>query len=284
MSELPAGPGWYEDEHDPLLLRYFDGVVWTSNTTPRRSPTAEASTIGRATPGVIPGRAGNPGAWAQPGQQQGQRGQGQYPGGGMPPGGYGAYGQGYGTQQGAVLPDGAVLAEWWRRLIGRILDFIVTAVITLVIAWPWVSQALSTTSDFFAQTLRAAENGGAAPSQAAFAEQFYKVVLPITLINIAVSLVYETAFLTTRGATPGKMVTGTLVRLVEGPGRLSVATALRRQIISVCTSLMGLVPLLSIFGSGLSLVDPAWMLWDSKRQCLHDKLADTVVILRNPQS
>ena len=68
MSELPAGPGWYEDEHDPLLLRYFDGVVWTSHTTPRRSPTADASTIGRATPGVIPGRAGNPGAWAQPGQ------------------------------------------------------------------------------------------------------------------------------------------------------------------------------------------------------------------------
>jgi uncharacterized RDD family membrane protein YckC len=284
MSELPAGPGWYEDEHDPSLLRYFDGVVWTSNTTPRRSPSADASTIGRATPGVIPGRAGNPGAWAQSGQQQGRQGQGQYPGGGMPPAGYGAYGQAYATQQGALLPDGAVLAEWWRRLIGRILDIIVTSVITLIIAWPWVSQALSTTSDFFAQSLQAAENGGTAPSQTAFAEEFFKVVLPITLINIVVSLIYETAFLTTRGATPGKMVMGTLVRRVEGPGRLSVVTVLRRQIIAVCTSLMSLVPLLSLFGTGLSILDPAWLLWDAKRQCLHDKLADTVVILRNPRT
>ena len=56
MSELPAGPGWYEDEHDPLLLRYFDGVVWTSNTTPRRSPTAER----------LDHRAGHPGRDPRP--------------------------------------------------------------------------------------------------------------------------------------------------------------------------------------------------------------------------
>ena len=106
----------------------------------------------------------------------------------------------------------------------------------------------------------------------------------LQLVTMIITVAFGTFFIGKFGATPGKMVTGTLVRLVEGPGRLSVATALRRQIISVCTSLMGLVPLLSIFGFGLSLVDPAWMLWDPKRQCLHDKLADTVVILRNPQS
>ncbi len=282
MSELPAGPGWYEDEHDPLLLRYFDGVVWTSHTTTRRSPTADDSTIGRATPGVIPGRAGNPGAWAQP-TQQGQQGPGQWQGGGMPPAGPNPYQQGWGQPRGDVLPDGAVLAEWWRRLVGWILDLIVTVVITLILAFPWLSTAVSTMSDLVDQTMQAAQNGGTAPSQAAFAEQFYKVVLPITLISIVVSLVYQTAFLTTRGATPGKMVMGTVVRRVVGPGRLSVVTALRRQVIAVGTSLMGLVPLLSIFGSMLQLLDPAWLLWDPKRQCLHDKVADTVVVLRNPQ-
>ena len=47
--QTPSGPGWYEDPHDPLLLRYFDGVVWSAHTTPRRSPTADSSTkIGRA--------------------------------------------------------------------------------------------------------------------------------------------------------------------------------------------------------------------------------------------
>ncbi len=238
MSELPAGPGWYEDEHDPLLLRYFDGVVWTSHTTTRRSPTADASTIGRATPGVIPGRAGNPGAWSQP-TPQGQQGPGQWQSGGMPPYSPNPY------QQGAILPDGAVLAEWWRRLFGRLIDGIIVGVVTLVIAIPFVLQAMSTLSDFFDQTVRAAENGGTAPSQAAFASDFAQVIVPITLIGIVVSLVYETVFLTMKNATPGKMMVGTLVRRVEGPGRLSVVTALKRQAIQVGTSLLGLVPFVS---------------------------------------
>ncbi len=285
MSELPAGPGWYEDEHDPLLLRYFDGVVWTSHTTTRRSPTADASTIGRATPGVIPGRAGNPGAWAQPTQptQQGQQGPGQWQGGGMPPAGYNPYQQGWAAPRGDVLPDGAVLAEWWRRLFGRLIDGVIVGVVTLVIAIPFVLQAMSTLSDFFDATVRAAENGGTAPSQTAFASDFARVIVPITLIGIVVSLVYETVFLTMKNATPGKMIVGTLVRRVEGQGRLSVVTALKRQAITVGTSLLGLVPFVSVFASLLSLLDPAWLLWDPKRQALHDKVADTVVILKNPR-
>jgi uncharacterized RDD family membrane protein YckC len=38
-----------------------------------------------------------------------------------------------------------------------------------------------------------------------------------------------------------------------------------------------------VFASGLSLLDPAWLLWDAKRQALHDKVADTVVVLRHPR-
>lgn len=28
-------PGWYPDAHDPHLVRYFDGRVWTPSTRPR---------------------------------------------------------------------------------------------------------------------------------------------------------------------------------------------------------------------------------------------------------
>lgn len=28
-------PGWYPDQNDPNLLRYFDGRRWTSGTAPR---------------------------------------------------------------------------------------------------------------------------------------------------------------------------------------------------------------------------------------------------------
>lgn len=284
--QTPSGPGWYDDPHDPLLLRYFDGVVWSAHTTPRRSPTADSSTIGRATPGTIPGRAGDPGAWAghgQPGPQD-QQGPGQWQGGGMPPvGSGGAYGQVYGRQTKGVLPDGAVLAEWWRRLVGRILDIIVTSVITVIVAFPFLGDLLTAVSDYVSASVQAAESGAAQPNQSAFTTEIAALALPITIISMVVSLLYETAFLTWRGATPGKMVVGTLVRRVEGPGRLDVVTALKRQVIAVATSLMGLMPGLSILGSMLSIIDPAWLLWDPKRQALHDKVADTVVVLRTPR-
>jgi uncharacterized RDD family membrane protein YckC len=285
MSELPAGPGWYEDEHDPLLLRYFDGVVWTSHTTPRRSPTADASTIGRATPGVIPGRAGNPGAWAQPGQQgsQTRQGPGQWQGGGAPPTDYNPYQQGWVGARNDVLPDGAVLAEWWRRLVGRILDLIVITVLTLVFALPWLGTAVSAMSDYMQAVQLAAESGGPQPDQTAFAEQVLSVSVPIALVSVLVSLVYQTIFLTTRGATPGKMVVGTFVRRVGHPGKLTVVDALKRQAIDAVTTLLSLVPLLGLFAPVVRFLDPAWLLWDPKRQALHDKVADTVVVLRNPQ-
>jgi uncharacterized RDD family membrane protein YckC len=282
MSELPAGPGWYEDEHDPLLLRYFDGVVWTSNTTPRRSPTADASTIGRATPGVIPGRAGNPGAWAQPGQQ-GSQGPGQWQGGGRPPTDYDPYQQGWVTTRNDVLPDGAVLAEWWRRLVGRIIDVILTTVVTLVLAIPWLGSFFSTMSDYAQEVQAAAESGAPAPDQTAFAEQMLSISVPVALVSVVVGLVYQTVFLTTRGATPGKMAVGTVVRRVGGPGKLTVVDALKRQALDAGTTLLGLVPILGLFAPVLRLLDPAWLLWDPKRQALHDKVADTVVVLRHPQ-
>ena len=282
MSELPAGPGWYEDEHDPLLLRYFDGVVWTSHTTTRRSPTADDSTIGRATPGVIPGRAGNPGAWAQPGPA-GAAGPGQWQAGGMPPSGHNPYQQGWAAPRGDVLPDGAVLAEWWRRLVGRILDIIVTTVITVVLSIPWLGTVSSAMSDYVQQVQAAAESGAPQPDAAALTEQILSVSLPIALITVLVSLVYQTIFLTVWGATPGKMAVGTVVRRVGGPGKLTVVDALKRQLIDIATTIGSLVPLLGLFAPVVRFLDPAWLLWDPKRQCLHDKVADTVVVLRNPR-
>jgi len=29
-------PGWYPDQNDPALMRYYDGRVWTAQTEPRR--------------------------------------------------------------------------------------------------------------------------------------------------------------------------------------------------------------------------------------------------------
>jgi uncharacterized RDD family membrane protein YckC len=78
------------------------------------------------------------------------------------------------------------------------------------------------------------------------------------------------------------MVVGTVVRRVGAPGKLTVVDALKRQAIDAGTTLLSLVPLLGLFAPVLRFLDPAWLLWDPKRQALHDKVADTVVVLRNP--
>ena len=105
------------------------------------------------------------------------------------------------------------------------------------------------------------------------------MTLPVTLVGLAVGLVYEVGFLVWRGATPGKMLLGTRVRPAAGPGPVSVAVALRRQVIHVVTTLSALNALLGIFAFALYVLDPAWLLRDPRRQALHDKVADTVVVL-----
>jgi len=34
-SRSGLAPGWYPDQNDQTLMRYFDGHVWTSRTQPR---------------------------------------------------------------------------------------------------------------------------------------------------------------------------------------------------------------------------------------------------------
>ena len=291
MSETPAGPGWYDDPDDPSLLRYFDGVVWSAHTTPRTSPTAGASTIGHAND--VPRGATRTG-WSQPGpgpSAQGQgpgQEQGQYPGqgqwgpgqGGMPPAqGWGtAYGQSWPRKD--VLPDGDVLAEWWRRLVARIIDSVITSVLAVLVAIPWLGDAVRVMRRYLDESAAAASSGAVTPDLGAFTVELSEALVPVTVASLVVALVYEVAFLTWRAATPGKMVLGTVVRPVAAAGPVSLVTAVRRQAITVLASVMAFVPLLGAFSTVLNILDPAWLLWDPKRQALHDKVAETVVVLK----
>ena len=256
----PAGPGWYDDPDDPLLLRYFDGVVWSAHTTTRRSPTADASRIGRAA--EVPAAASRPHSGAHH------------------PAMY-APGAGGWTTRSDVLPDGAVLAPWWRRLLARLLDSVVVGILSAIFAWPWLGRAFTVFGDFFNQSVKAG-SGGPQPDMVAFQADLVTALLPVAIVSLVVGLVYEVSFLVWRSATPGKMVLGTMVRRTGAAGRLSVVDALKRQIISVLTGVLGFVPLASLIASMVEILDPAWLLWDPKRQTLHDKVADTVVVLKAP--
>ena len=271
MSETPTGPGWYEDPDDPQLLRYYDGIVWTSHTNPRRSPTADQSTIGRAAPVPpaqqhphgAPGSSGPPwsppqGGWQQP----------------MPGNPYGS-GPGYRTD---VLPDGAVLAEWWRRLLARMLDWVLSSVLGLLVALPWLGEAVRVMERYLQEVT--STTAGTQPDFTALSNDLAAAILPLSFISLAVSLVYEVGFLAWKSATPGKMVLGTVVRRVGDGEDLGFTTAMRRQVVMLAASALALVPIVGLLGSVLRIIDPAWLLWDAKRQTLHDKVADTVVVLK----
>ena len=259
----PTNAGWYEDPEDPDQLRYFDGVVWSSHRTPlkaeQRRPPAEQAPA----PSPAPAQDG----WNRP------------PSAGSPappPAGGPAAGRpttGLGAR--VTLEDGAVLAEWWRRLLGRAVDWAITSILAGLLSLPFVGPLLDAAETFFARALT-----DPTPDTAIITNAMLEVAVPVTLVGVAVGLVYEVGFLVWRSATPGKMLLGTRVRPVAAPGRVGVGVALRRQGIPVAADLMALVPLLGILGTFLTVLDPAWLLRDPKRQALHDKVADTVVVLK----
>ncbi|MBM6399165.1 RDD family protein [Phycicoccus sonneratiae] len=265
----PTAAGWYDDPDDPDLLRYFDGIVWTAHTTTKVSPTAAASTIGRspAVPSATERAAAGHPAGRPAGDASGPQG-----GWSAPPAGSGAR---PGEQR---LPDGAVLAEWWRRLLARVVDSILVNIVGGLLSLPFLGPVLDVFEDFFAAAL---EGGpGSQPDQAALQNALTEVALPVTLVGLAVALVYEVGFLVWRSATPGKMLLGTVVRPVDAAGPVTLPVALRRQAIKVVTELLSLNTVLGLAGVFLSVLDPAWLLWDPRRQALHDKVADTVVVLK----
>jgi uncharacterized RDD family membrane protein YckC len=84
------------------------------------------------------------------------------------------------------------------------------------------------------------------------------------LIQFCLSLAYEVYFLTTKGATPGKMALGLKVTRADG-GPISVGLAVGRyfaKILSVCTLWIGFI----IAG------------FDREKRSLHDHICGTRVV------
>jgi uncharacterized RDD family membrane protein YckC len=289
MSQ-PAG--WYTDPRNPDALRYWDGVLWTEHTTPRKSPTADGSAIGRSpqppaygSPPTTPMDQPRTG-WPEPPEtRRPAQGASGYPpavgGYDRPPAGYG-----YGAAPQAAwhsgaptAPDGARLADWWQRLLARLLDNVIVGLLVSIVGFPWIGGLVTAVTDFFAQALRDAEAGiTTMPDQSALNEQLLGYVLPLTLTTVVIGLLYETFFLVRSGATPGKKVLGITVRRVHRAGPLTVADALKRQSIQQGCNLLSLVPLVSLVTLVLQPLDNLWLLWDARRQALHDKVADTLVV------
>ena len=193
-----------------------------------------------------------PPAGPPPGQPPGQP-MPPAPGGGAPP----AYGA-----PGPTDAQGRPLAEWWKRLVAAIIDGVIVGIplnIILSIVGVGMFQASELEIDPVTGQLESTGPG------------FVVSLLLMSLVALAVWAAYFIFFHgSEKGQTPGKMIMKIQVRDEATGGPLGYGKAGLRLLVT-----WGLSWLTCGIGG---LLNGLWPLWDPKRQALHDKVANTLVV------
>jgi uncharacterized RDD family membrane protein YckC len=292
----PQSSGWYDDPENPQQLRYFDGVVWTRHTTPRSTRPSAGYAAGPAAqspapqspaphapgaqpPGTAPSPsqpgpvAPAPPGWQPPGQQWPPQ---QQPYG--TPGGWSAppAPTTYGAQ--ARTPDGEALASWWKRLVARLIDWIIVWIGSLPFTGYFIYRAGNELGPAFDRFMREIERGNTGATPPTVAPGVLKWVVAYSVILTLAAIAYEVFFTTRSGATPGKKALGLRVRLRERPGPLSMQTALTRTVIPMGGNLLSSLPLISTLVAMVQLADGLLPLVHQNKQALHDLMARTNVV------
>ncbi|MGH3388621.1 MAG: RDD family protein [Actinomadura sp.] len=196
----------------------------------------------------------------------------QQPYGAPPPQGPPRYGQyaggrphGYGQAQ--VDPS---LAEWWRRLVARLVDgLVVTLVTSPVLIWffLWYFRQLPDLT---------AASSAATPDMAEVLRLELQLMGTSLLVGLAQGLVYfgYDWFQHARwGRTIGKRVMKIKVVALADRGPVTGGAAAKRA------AAFALAPQVPLVGGPFGVLNTLWLLWDRPhRQCLHDKFARTIVI------
>jgi uncharacterized RDD family membrane protein YckC len=218
---------------------------------------------------------GQPG-YAQPGYGQagyGQPGYGQsgyaqpygspyqpYPGGGYQ----------YGPGQYGPAKD-PTLAEWWQRLLGRMIDWIIVGVLSSPLWIPafatYINRLRSITSQY--------SNINTPAAQTAVTNAGGHLAGALFLAGLAAALimfVYDWVQHGIWGRTIGKRALGTKVVTASDRSKVSGGAASGRA------AVFALPPIVPLVGGLFALINELWLLWDRQRQCLHDKAAKTVVV------
>lgn len=229
-----------------------------------------------------PGDAPYDGAYQQP--PPGQAPYGQPPSGQPPYGqpGSSPYGQpaqqpfgspypAYPAQPGGYQGKDPSLAEWWQRLLARVIDWVVLTALTAVLWVPavaaWIHRLRQLAVQYPDTSTPAAQ---AALNRAGTI--LLRDILTLVFVSLAVSFCYDWLQHARWGQTLGKRALGTMVVTAAGRSKISGGAAAGRAAVFI------LAPAVPIAGGIFSLLDDLWLLWDPSRQCLHDKAASTVVV------
>lgn len=150
-------------------------------------------------------------------------------------------------------------AGFWRRLIAFSIDSTIISFIFIflftIASMAYFFGALSSNSEQFIANLT---------NPAGFTLTVFLLMVFFIFINI----VYFTYFHGTTGKTPGKMLLGLQVVSTDG-SPISFGTAFLRSVSYLVSSLLLTIPIGFI-----------WVAFDGKKQGWHDKIAGTVVIIR----
>ena len=190
------------------------------------------------------------------------------------------YGQRYPTYGAQATAKDPALAEWWRRLLARVID---GAILAIVFSPLWIPPWHA-----FFHTFRLISNSYPAGTQIMNVPAAKNAIVHAegTLIGglfVVLLLFYLAAFLydwvqhAAWGQTLGKRAVGTIVVTADGHGKVRTGAAAGRA------AIYALTPLVPFVGGLFDLLNELWLLWDGRRQCLHDKAAHTVVIKKDYQ-
>ena len=174
---------------------------------------------------------------------------------------------------GAGLPAGPEpdLAEWWRRLLARLIDGVVITAIMTPIAIPLFVHAFHQ----YQLVVNLYPDLNTPAAQAALSRADGKLLgtwLLFAACYAAITFLYDSVQHGLWGQTLGKRALGTRVVSARDRSKISGGTAAGRA------AMYTLVPLVPLVGSVYGLLDSLWLLWDRRRQCLHDKAAHTIVV------
>jgi uncharacterized RDD family membrane protein YckC len=280
VSQPPEDQGREKEPLPPFTVpgQPSAGSPWESpgSGQPPQSGQGQSPYGTPSQPPPPPGQPYGPGPGQQPygpGQQPYGPGQQPYGPGRQPYEGYQPYpAGGYG---GDYRPGkDPALAEWWRRLLARFIDWIVLAV---VVGPFWIAATVSLFHRIQAISDQYPNLNGPV-AQAALRHTVNQMTgrfLLIGAISAVLAFGYDWLQHGVWGQTLGKRALGTQVVRADTHARIRGGAACGRA------AVYALVPNIPYAGSLFWLINVLWLTWDSKRQCLHDKAASTVVVKKS---
>ena len=287
MSDIPIGSppvppgrhaapqGWYPDPVDHSQERYWDGWSWSRNTRQSEQPGPHPQQ-GQQFPH-------QQGGYQQPPQghtphQQGPYQQGPYQQGPYQQGPYQPGPQQQALRRPGAVPltaDGVPIAGWGWRFLSGLLDLIIVTIVADIFSIPIFIKMIPAFKQYFNQTMAAAERGTIAPTLNPGALISGTDQIVITVISLAVGLLYFSLFWRFKAATPAQLICGLRIVPVDRGHNvepLPWASAVIRAVVWWVP--VSVSNVLLIF----AIVNVLFPLGNAKRQAIHDLAGSTQIV------